>query len=102
MQPESPTKNPLKYMQEKKKGISVGVVGAEGAKPPRISCEGCEEQIRAAPEAGGTEKQGKGDCRSTHRNPREWGLLARHPGSLLIKDCKMAEPEAPLPYFSDV
>lgn len=37
-----------KYMQEKKKGISVGVVGAEGAKLPRISCEGCEEQIRAA------------------------------------------------------
>lgn len=35
MQPESPTKYGLKNVQEKKKGISVGVFGAEGAKPPR-------------------------------------------------------------------
>lgn len=59
MQPESPTKYRLTYMQEKKKGSSV-VVGAEGAKAAQnVFCEGCEEQIRATtPEAGGTEKAG--------------------------------------------
>lgn len=60
MQPESPTKYRLTYMQEKKKGSSVGVVGAEGAKAAQnVFCEGCEEQIRATTlEAGGTEKAG--------------------------------------------
>lgn len=36
MQPESSTKYLLRNMQGKKKGIGVGVVGAEGAKVPRM------------------------------------------------------------------
>lgn len=36
MQPESPTKYGLKNTQEEKKGIRVGVVGAERAKLPRM------------------------------------------------------------------
>ena len=36
MQPESSTKYLLKNMQGKKKEIGVGVVGAEGAKVPRM------------------------------------------------------------------